>query len=56
MRQAEDFRPTAHPGSLVGDYAETEAQRRFVLNGNGIYEDHPRDTEGDSQETGWITF
>lgn len=51
MRRAEDFRPTAHPGSLVGDYVETEAHRRYVLNGNGIDEDvEPDDAED------WVTL
>ena len=51
MRRAEDFRPAAHPGSLVGDYVETEAHRRYVLNGNGAEED----TEPDDAED-WVTF
>ncbi|MFS4096436.1 hypothetical protein [Streptomyces sp. AF1A] len=43
MRRADDFAPAAHPGSLAGDYVETEAHRGFVLDG----------TDGDSQEDGW---
>ncbi|MEU3896222.1 hypothetical protein [Streptomyces sp. NPDC045251] len=56
MRRAEDSRPSAHPGSLVGNYAATEAHRRHILNGNGTQEDHDHDTEDDSQEDGWTTF
>lgn len=53
MRRAEDSRPGAHPGSLVG-YDATEVHRHFVLDGNGADEDH--DAEDGSQEDGWTTF
>jgi hypothetical protein len=51
VRRADDFRPTAHPGSRVGDYAETEAHRHNIINGNGAdQEPEPYDEEG------WVTF
>lgn len=55
MRRADDSRAGPR-GSLVGNYAVTEAHRRYILNGNGTQEDHDTDTEDDSQEDGWITF
>jgi hypothetical protein len=54
MRRSHNFKPAAHPGSLVESYDETEAHRRYVLHGNGTDEDP--DTEDDSQEDGWITL
>lgn len=56
MRRSYDFKPSAHPGSLVGNYDETEAHRRYVLNGNGVEEDPGPNAEDDSQEDGWQSF
>jgi hypothetical protein len=56
VRRSNDFKPGAHPGSLVGSYDQTEAHRRYVLNGNGAEEDPDHNTEDDSQEDGWITL
>ena len=51
MRRAEDSRPAAHPGSLAGDYAETEMHRHLVLNGNGADEGIEPDDGED-----WVPF
>ncbi|MEU7077337.1 hypothetical protein ABZ938_06060 [Streptomyces sp. NPDC046409] len=56
MRRSYASKPGAHPGSLVGNRAEIEARRLYILHGNGADEEPDFNTEDDSPEDGWITF